>query len=202
MNFQAVTFPRIIQAVLAAFLIAVAGCATVEPRGPFPPPVQPISDPLVARQWYYGWEKQENLLSTDQPVDIQLFLTMRGRDWRSPDGPDGYAIRVCLLDETDQYVRAKGRLKAFVVHEPARATSRALHAWQVPADEAERRIRGAPVGYILQLDWGDATPPRRGTCMLVVRWESQDGSCRLTKNYVFEDLIPNASVETTTRPAW
>ncbi len=195
-----------IAAAAACLLLAAfaAGCNGAGGASRLGPAVAPSSDPTLARRWYYGWAEQEDVL-TDCPVRrISVALTSRGRDWRPPEGPDGYAVRVFLLDHLDRYIRADGTLQAFVVQAPFDPyAKKALYAWSVSADEAAGYFRKDKVaGYLLRLDWGDDPAAPRGTFMLVVRWVSKDGKCRImAEPLVFEDRIEHEITTTTSRPS-
>ena len=195
--------PTLLAAATTLCLIA-GGCSNGDVSAPqklsFPAPVWPIEDPEVATHWYFRWVDEPDRAADGKVRGIQVFMTMQGRDWRGSEEPDGYALRVSLFGGLERYVLAKGSIKAFVVQEPGSPASRALHAWEIPAEDAERRIWGFPDGYILQLDWGGRPPPGAGVYMLVVRWESADGEHRVTGNYVFKDFLTGETLQTRTRP--
>ncbi len=200
---------------LGAWLGGLAGCGgaadglTPEQA---PLPIRPVSDPQVAPDWYYGWVTQEDRTPDGAPREMLLISTTRGRDWRPPDGPDGYALRAVLLDRSGRAVRAPGSFRVFLVREPDRATSEALLAWEIPPDEAARRFHeGILDGYVLQLDCGWGPPgvppaqpaagplPRPGAYMLVVRWTAADGSGQVTRTVAFQDRIESEWQDITTQ---
>jgi len=187
------TGPATAALALAAALVAAPGCDPSGPNvrmRPFPPPAEPLAQPELAEQWYYGWVTDRDVLDPAGVRDMIVIGTTAGRDWRPPDGPDGYALRAVLLDAAGEATRAPGSFKAFLVQEPARSTSRAIRAWWIRPDEAaERYAPGIMPGYVLQLDWGPEPPPPHGTYMLVVRWEARDANYRFTRNMVFAERM-------------
>ena len=190
----------------AALLLAawMPGCngTSISPGADVAPPITPGPDANLPEQWYRGWETEQDVLAGSEVDDMFFILGTRGRDWREPDGPDGYPVRVCLLNGLGQPIRADGGLQAFLVHAPADPHSnKALYAWSVPPDLARRRFRKDKIpGYLLQLDWGANPPQAGGDFMLVIRWTSTDQRHRVTRNIVFKDRIRHAIEPTTTRP--
>lgn len=164
-----------------------------------PPPIKPLADETMPLAWYYDWVDQEDRKGPE--VDDMLFiLSARGRSWREPAGPDGYAIRAILLDSNGQPTKVSGKIRVFVVQDPDRKDALPLFAWQLDCPETERRfVKDGWPGYLLQLDWEKGPSKASGTYMLVVRWVSADGKLRFTRNVVFEDVIGH-EVTTTTRP--
>ena len=189
--------------VLAAAIAAcAAGCNPDAGAGGLAPPVRPSADAELARRWYYQWEMQEDILAGGEVRDMYFVLGTRGRDWREASGPDGYPVRVFLLDELGRSIRAEGSLQGLLVRAPhdARANE-ALHALSIDPEGTRRRFRLDRIpGYLLRLDWG-AGPPGRGEFMLVIRWISADGGRRVTRNLVFPDRIEHHEEITTTRAA-
>lgn len=200
------TYRRIL-AIVAGLLGmgCAAGCSGpgAAPAVNLAPPVTPRADADLARRWYYEWEGQPDAVAGGVVRDISIVLTSRGRDWRQPEGPDGYPVRVFLLNGLDQYVRADGAIQAFLVYAPLDPhRNKALCAWSIDAEEARRHFRQDKVaGYLLRLDWGASPPARTGTFMLVIRWISKDGQQRLTRNIVFNDRIEHVITTTTSRPS-
>ncbi|MFW6061277.1 MAG: hypothetical protein ACOC93_00560 [Planctomycetota bacterium] len=192
----------------------MAGCmgrSLVEPPMVEPiPRLGPVEGPdgamlesqAIAQRWYYGWVEQQDV-TTECPVqDMLLVLSTRNREWRVPEGPDGYVLRAVLLDEQGSPTQAEGAFQAFAVWHPGRPDHEALYAWSIPPELAEQRYSGGMLpGYVLELDWGvKHAPPPPGEAMVVVRWQSGDGTCRLTRNVVFEDRIDYGIWELQERP--
>jgi len=192
--------------VLAAVALAasvVGGCAGRRLTAPpFAPPVMPLPQQTVARQWYRQWENEADIIEGQPVRDMLLILGTRGREWRMPEGPDGYVLRVVLLDEKGRPIRRDGSFQAFMVHRPAGPEPRAMFAWTVDSEQAARRFQEGNVpGYLLQLDWGAADSPMpEGLVMLVVRWIGPGGVNILTRNVVFEDRIQDGIETTADRP--
>jgi len=190
-------------AALALVAPSVGGCAgNPLTQPPFAPPVMPRPQQTIARQWYHQWEKEADVIEQQAVQDMLLILGTRGREWRIPEGPDGYVLRVVLLDEKGRPIRQDGALQAFMVHHPAGPEPKAMFAWSLDSDQAARRYdEGTVPGYLLQLDWGvpDAPMPA-GLVMLVVRWIGPRGDNILTRNVVFEDRIRDGIQTTTGRP--
>jgi len=177
-------------------LACLAGCdesvmLKARPKpSPLAPPVEPAEAPGLAKLWYYGWVNEHDEIEDGDVRAMILVGPTSGRDWRHPAGPDGWAVRIVLLDHRGKPVRAPGTIEVFAVRDPERPTSEALYAWRLDEAETARRYRmGWAPGYVLELDWGRRRPTRGGTFMLVVRWTRADGRNRLTRNCVFEDVL-------------
>jgi len=188
----------------AVGLALFSGCAQSQPQknlSPSPPPaVLPIGGTERAEAWYYQWVTQADSPS-ETVTDMLFILGGRGRDWRGPAGPDGYAVRVILLGANGQPVTAEGNFQAFLVASPDKSNARAVCAWSLAAEQTERRLRHDRLsGYLLQLDWGQSPVASDDTFMLVIRWASLDGYSRFTRNVVFEEVLTRELI-TTTRPA-
>ena len=82
------------------------------------PPIAPSRNEALADRWYHAWEKQEDVVADSEVRDMFFVLGTRGRDWRKPEGPDGYPVRVFLLDGLGRPIRAEGALHAFLVSSP------------------------------------------------------------------------------------
>jgi len=196
---------RIFRSALPAALamLVAAGCngSATATTGGIGPPIAPSPDAGLAERWYYDWEEEGDLLVDGQVRDMLFSLSTRGRDWREPEGPDGFPVRVFLLDVLGRPVRGGGSLRAFLVqwpHDPA--AKKGLYAWSIEPEQAQRCFRQDKVpGYLMRLDWGEAPPGRDGEFMLVIRWISSDGKHRVTRNLVFQDRIRHETT-TTTRP--
>ena len=196
---------RLLLAGVLAALAASAGCngSAMLVADRLAEPIAPAGDPALAHRWYYAWERQKDQLSGCDVTDMLIILGTRGRDWRAPGGPDGYPVRVCLLDRTDRPIRRDGTFNGFLVAAPTHPDAhRALWAWSVPTRAAGRHYRKDRIpGYLLRLDWGDTGPDTGGDFMLVIRWISRDAKWRLTRHIVFKDLVKHARPTLTTRPA-
>jgi len=194
----------LLAAVGLSLLVWTSGCGGGAAPAAIPaPPVTAPVDADLASRWYYAWEREGDLLPPDGRVrDMFFILDVRGREWREPTGPDGYAVRVCLLDAEGRPIRADGALKAFLVYAPFDVDDKkALLAWSIDRQRAGRHFRQDQMpGYLLRLDWDGGSPPPGGEFMLVIRWLGDDGKYRLTRNIVFKDRIDDA-ISTTTRPA-
>lgn len=163
-------------------------------------PVMAQDDRQLAQDWYETWAGQVDAPGQDVR-DLVFFLGVRGRDWRSPRGPDGYIMRVVLAGPGDKPVAAEGSLKLVLVESPGQQTARAVCSWLIEADEAKRRFRPDRLsGYVLRLDWCDGPSQQGGTFMLIVRWTSQDRTSWFTRNIVFEEQAIR-EMAPTTKPA-
>jgi len=185
---------EIVRVAVAMLMTALAGCAEPEAAPSavtgLAPALEPSPSADLADEWYHGWVDQEDIASGTPVRDMILIMSMSGRDWRWPEGADGYVLRAVLLDSTDKPIDAGGELSAFLVQEPSRPEAKALYAWSLNRQETRARFRrGVVSGYLLQLDWGDRPPARGGTFMLVVRWTADDGAGRITRNIIFEDRL-------------
>ena len=190
----------------AALLLAtwVSGCNGTgrSPSADVAPPIMPGLDANLPEQWYHGWETEKDALAGSEVDDMFFILGTRGRDWREPEGPDGYPVRVCLLNGLGQPIQVDGAIQAFLVHAPADPrANKALYAWSIRPGLTRRRFRKDKIaGYLLQLDWGPNPPQAGGDFMLVIRWTSSDRRHRVTRNIVFKDRIRHVIETTTTRP--
>lgn len=198
------TFRAVLPTALGLVLAGcVCGCerAMVNAPAALAPPITPSPNAELADRWYHNWETQDDVLAGSDVDDMFFILGLRGRDWRQPEGPDGYPVRVCLLNRVGQYVHAEGALYAFLVQAPADPYAhRALCAWSVLPEEAERHFRQDKTpGYLLRLDWGPTPPQADGGLMLVIRWVSRDGKYRVTRHLAFMDGTSHV-IQTTTRP--
>jgi len=191
---------RRIRPALLIALAAVGGCAggLGAPKTPPPaPPVLPIQAEMADR-WYRQWAYEEDIPGREVR-GMSFSMSMSGRDWREPEGPDGYAIRVYLYDALSRTVKADGMLQVILVAAPGPG-ARPLFAWSIDAGRMPEHFRPSkPPGYLLQLDWGAAAPPPAGSALLAVKWTSLDGSSCFIQNIIFKDRIRHA-ITTTTRP--
>ena len=198
------TFRGILPGVLGLLLATCGvGCNAAQ-RGAsadLAPPIATSPDTALAGRWYLAWEEQSDVLGGGEVRDMFFVLGSRGRNWREPDGPDGYPVRVSLLDGLARPIRAEGTLLAFLVHAPLDAyRKKALHAWSISPQQTEKCFREDRIpGYLLRLDWGENPPSESGIFMLVIRWSSKDGTRRITRNLVFNDGMEHA-ITTTSRP--
>jgi len=186
-------------ALLAASLWGCAGRPLAD--APLSPPLDPApSSAGLAAEWYFAWEAQEDILAASGPQSMLLIASGEGREWRSPPGPDGYVVRVVLLDDEGRPTRADGEFQAFVVRQPAGPEPEPLLAWSVTEDQAAERYRqGITAGYLLELDWGPMVRPVPGHKMLVVRWLGPKQQ-RITRNVAFDDRMEYGIQTTTERP--
>ena len=184
---------------IAVGLVGCAGRPLIDT--PLSPPLSPAPSPgAQAAQWYFAWEAQGDLIEPSGPQGMLLICSGEGREWRSPSGPDGYVVRVVLLDAKGRPVRSDGEFQAFLVHEPAGPDPDPLLAWSVPKSEATQRYHeGITAGYLLELDWGTDIRPPRGQKMLVIRWLGSEQQ-RITRNVAFEDRMEYGIETQTERP--
>ena len=166
------------------------------------PPIAPSRNEALADRWYHAWEKQEDVVADSEVRDMFFVLGTRGRDWRKPEGPDGYPVRVFLLDGLGRPIRAEGALHAFLVSSPLDVREkRPICAWSVSAEQTGKFFQEERIpGYLLRFDWGAGPPQATAEFMLVIRWVSSDGKCRVTRNIVFNDRIEHVITTTTSRP--
>ncbi|MFW6133359.1 MAG: hypothetical protein ACOC8F_05630 [Planctomycetota bacterium] len=188
-------------ALLAALLAAAGGCHKQRMLAkPLAPPVLPSDGQALADRWYRQWVDEPDRIGDGEVQEMVLLLGGAGREWREPKGPDGYVVRAILLDGEGSPTRTRGEFRVFAVHKPSGPEPRPLCAWTIPPDQAEPRFReGITPGYLLELDWGGRPAPA-GLVMVVVRWTAADGSARITRNVVFEDMMDHGTRERYPRP--
>jgi len=182
----------------------IAGCSASLPQtssqdnliAPILPAGEKDSDKnKIATKWYIDWADEGDI--SDKDIKDFLFIASpKGRDWRAPAGPDGYLLRVILLDRDEKPCRKDGRIQAFLIRNHGSRDAEPICAWDIsPTMLSDYYDESAWPGYVLPLDWGKGPKKTDGCYLLVIRWISPDGKARLTRNTIFEEAV---AVETNT----
>ena len=179
-------------------LLIACGCSTAVPKVTAKDtisPVMPVAEKDFNKNWYIDWADEGDI--SDKDVKDFLFIASpKGRDWRAPAGPDGYLLRVILLDRDEKPIRKDGSIQAFLVRNHGEKNAYVMCAWDISqATAATYYDESAWPGYVLPLDWGKGPEKPEGCYLLVIRWTGPDGKSRLTRNTIFEEAV---AIETNT----
>lgn len=183
-------------------IVTVCGCTTKVPQVADEnkiSPILPTGDEKdlkkIAAKLYIDWADEGDI--SDKDVKDFLFIASpKGRDWRAPVGPDGYLLRIILLDRDEKPIRKDGRIQAFLVRNHGDKNAEAVCAWDIPQEAMDDYYDDSDwPGYVLPLDWGKGQETPEGCYLLVIRWTGPDGKARLTRNTIFEEAV---AVETNT----
>jgi len=172
---RALTWRRVMA---AAGLVAAAwsGCQSAPPASIVPAePLAPWSEADVegaSLSQRPCLDERGRRRGGDWPAEVLLSYVSTGREFRSPEGPDGYVLRIIPLDDRERARRISA--EALVVLRREGTASAAppappLRAWRIAAGRLEHywmQSRLLP-SYVLRLDWGDP-PPERGNYRLGV----------------------------------
>ena len=146
-------------------------------------PGVPVEPQVTPAKWTYDdFCKQDCQIPAagDAVAEIALSYLSRGRDFREPEGPDGYVLRMVLMDEGYNSVAVEGdlivALFAELAEEENQAALRPLRYWQLPGRFFSRYwLKGKLLNsYLLRLDWGPDEMPK-GNYILAVRLRYKQG---------------------------
>jgi len=156
--------------ILNLVLVGLTGCtAPVLPSAPWAIPVAPIAPadwtPDDAQEFSQACFSAPEPLDQASPIAEILFNYNDGpRDFRPPQGPDGYILQIIPLDSDFKSTRLTGRL-TFILFagsalRPNGSIGQPVNIWRVAQQDLAQHWMPTHLleSYLFQLDWGDVIP--------------------------------------------
>jgi len=172
--------------IIAGVLLIAWLCASCETSPKATPPVlaPPVNalpqNDLLGRQSIsqvkecFGMTAQPS--EKDPVTELLLIYVSSGRDFRAPEGPDGYLFRIVPLEKSYHPKPAKAKVTIALYRDQEldnnQPLSEPLRIWQIPRQQIENHwvISQDLDGYLFRLDWG-LQGPGPGNYRFLVRFD-------------------------------
>ena len=180
---------------LAAVLIS--GCQSS--KAPDQPlrlaePIAPQAETIL-EPWNDCFEKPQPSGQKRLVTEMLLSYLNRGRDFRGPQGPDGYLLRVILLDRNSRPVRIPADVTVALFAETGQknypARDRPVRLWQIRASNLDEYWTPSNLldSYLFRLDWGPVGPgPGNYRFLVRLSYKQQNIRETLCSEITFQDL--------------
>jgi hypothetical protein len=143
-----------------------------------PPPILPAAKTTFGPDYVEECVNNTSIKEADKPIaEIVLAYVGSGRDFRDPQGSDGYVLRVIPLDSSHHEVKLAADVFIGLyrgVDKDNLQGSVALRAWQLSADTpADYWIATSLLdGFMFRLDWGpEALPPGDYIFLVLMKYQ-------------------------------
>jgi hypothetical protein len=179
-----------------------ASCAKLPQAAPplLAPPVNALSqNDLLGRQSIS--QVKECIGNTTQPsekdpvAELLLIYVSSRRDFRAPEGPDGYLFRLVPLDKSYHPIPVKAEVTIALYRDQewvkSHPGSDPLRIWQIPTQQIENHwvISQDLAGYFFRLDWG-LQGPGPGNYRVLVRFDYfyNEKNITICRAMTFQDM--------------
>jgi hypothetical protein len=114
-------------------------------------------------------------LPTGPVAEVLLTYVNAGRDFHTPQGPDGYVLRIIPLDKNYRSVRGAADVNIVLVAETSRKTGSTLSTpvcfWHISAQNLNAHWTTSHLldSYVFRLEWG-THPPGPGDYRFLVSY--------------------------------
>jgi len=164
---------------------------------PWPEPLVPV--PVVPVLRGAGSCPAAVVPPSGAPVDMVLLYVGTGREFDEQPGPDGFVIRVVLLDGAYRAIRTPRARLTVGLYTPG--GSQPVRLWQVEPQNLSRYWLPTRLldGYLLRLSWADE-PVAPGHYLFRVVWEGLSGG-RLCREVFFQDRQERTPAESSAHQA-
>ena len=174
-------------------------------------PVFPLTGEAATRLYQQAGSKCENPCSAESGgsgvSELVLTCVSTSRDFHKPKGPDGFVLRVTLLDRRYQTVQTVANITIILYGSQGgqakrdRNTSleyrkappsRPLRVWYVPASELADYWMPSRLlnGFLFRLEWVREVPPGDYILSVIYERQEQAGTQTICQEVFFQDQSP------------